>query len=133
MHAEQMLVVDGAGNDRVLLGLVELDVVAEFLAELVLQDGLIEILLAKKDHAQADAAARAVRATRVRSDVRGRALPTPGASSRGEVVDDDGDVGLLREWSVAVGLGYDVEDAGTQKFPAYSGSITPEHAEATGS
>ncbi|MBM6401228.1 DUF881 domain-containing protein [Phycicoccus sonneratiae] len=48
-------------------------------------------------------------------------------------LDGDGDVGLLRDWSVAVGLGYDVKDVGTQRFPAYSGSITPSHAEVTDS
>ncbi len=45
----------------------------------------------------------------------------------------DGDVDLIREWSVAVGLGYDVSDVGTQTFPAYSGSITPAHAEVASS
>ena len=41
----------------------------------------------------------------------------------------DPDVDNLRQWSVAVGLGYDVSVPGEQTFPAYSGSIVPEHAE----
>ncbi len=45
----------------------------------------------------------------------------------------DDNVGLIREWSVAVGLGYDVSEVGTQTFPAYSGSITPAHAEVASS
>ncbi len=48
-------------------------------------------------------------------------------------LDADDDVGLLREWSVGVGLGYDVENVGQERFPAYSGSITPSHAQVTGS
>ena len=40
----------------------------------------------------------------------------------------DPDVENLRQWSVAVGLGYDVSVPGQQTFPAYSGSIVPEHA-----
>ena len=41
----------------------------------------------------------------------------------------DPDVENLRQWSVAVGLGYDVSTrAGEQDLPAYSGSIVPEHA-----
>ena len=40
----------------------------------------------------------------------------------------DPDVENLRQWSVAVGLGYDVSALGEQTFPAYSGSIVPEHA-----
>jgi uncharacterized protein YlxW (UPF0749 family) len=40
----------------------------------------------------------------------------------------DPDVDNLRQWSVAVGLGYDVSVPGEQTFPAYSGSIVPEHA-----
>ncbi|GGL40229.1 DUF881 domain-containing protein [Phycicoccus endophyticus] len=41
----------------------------------------------------------------------------------------DDDVDLIRQYAVAFGLGYDVEDVGEQTFPAYSGTITPEHAE----
>lgn len=44
-------------------------------------------------------------------------------------LDTDEDVENLRGWSVAVGLGYSVEDVGEQTFPAYSGSVTPAHAE----
>jgi uncharacterized protein YlxW (UPF0749 family) len=44
-------------------------------------------------------------------------------------LDDDPAVGNLRDWSIAVGLGYDVSSAGRQTFPAYSGSIVPEHAD----
>ena len=40
----------------------------------------------------------------------------------------DADVENLRQWSVAVGLGYDVSAPTEQTFPAYSGSIVPEHA-----
>ena len=40
----------------------------------------------------------------------------------------DADVENLRQWSVAVGLGYDVSVPSEQTFPAYSGSIVPEHA-----
>ena len=40
----------------------------------------------------------------------------------------DPDVENLRQWSVAVGLGYDVSTPGELTFPAYSGSIVPEHA-----
>jgi uncharacterized protein YlxW (UPF0749 family) len=43
-------------------------------------------------------------------------------------LDADPDVENLRQWSVAVGLGYDVSRPGVQTFPAYSGSILPEHA-----
>ena len=43
-------------------------------------------------------------------------------------LDTDPAVANLRQWSIAVGLGYDVSNAGTQTFPAYSGSIAPEHA-----
>jgi uncharacterized protein YlxW (UPF0749 family) len=42
---------------------------------------------------------------------------------------NDPQVENLRQWSLAVGLGYDVERPGEQTFPAYSGSIAPEHAE----
>jgi uncharacterized protein YlxW (UPF0749 family) len=48
-------------------------------------------------------------------------------------LDSDPAVANLRDWSIAVGLGYDVRDVGQQTFPAYSGSIVPEHAEATAS
>ena len=40
----------------------------------------------------------------------------------------DADVENLRQWSVAVGLGYDVAAVDELTFPAYSGSIVPEHA-----
>ena len=43
-------------------------------------------------------------------------------------LDEDPDVENLRQWSVAVGLGYDVSTPGEMTFPAYSGSIVPEHA-----
>ena len=43
-------------------------------------------------------------------------------------LDTDPAVANLRDWSIAVGLGYDVKNAGRQTFPAYSGSIVPEHA-----
>ena len=43
-------------------------------------------------------------------------------------LDSDADVANLREWSIAVGLGYDVRVPGEQELPAYSGSIVPEHA-----
>ncbi|HET6967137.1 MAG TPA: DUF881 domain-containing protein [Ornithinibacter sp.] len=43
-------------------------------------------------------------------------------------LDADADVENLRQWSVAVGLGYDVSVPGEMTFPAYSGSIVPEHA-----
>lgn len=41
----------------------------------------------------------------------------------------DPQVENLRQWSLAVGLGYDVSRPGKQTFPAYSGSITPKYAE----
>src|SRR6478609_990559 len=44
-------------------------------------------------------------------------------------LDTDPAVANLRDWSIAVGLGYDVGNVGSQTFPAYSGSIVPEHAE----
>jgi uncharacterized protein YlxW (UPF0749 family) len=44
-------------------------------------------------------------------------------------LDDDTQVDILRQWSVAVGLGYGVADIGQQTFPAFSGSITPQYAE----
>jgi len=43
-------------------------------------------------------------------------------------LDSDPSVGNLRDWSIAVGLGYDVKSVGQRTFPAYSGSIVPEHA-----
>lgn len=43
-------------------------------------------------------------------------------------LDTDPSVANLRDWSIAVGLGYDVSNVGQQTFPAYSGSIVPEHA-----
>ncbi|HET7822520.1 MAG TPA: DUF881 domain-containing protein [Ornithinibacter sp.] len=43
-------------------------------------------------------------------------------------LDTDPAVANLRDWSIAVGLGYDVKNVGQQTFPAYSGSIVPEHA-----
>jgi uncharacterized protein YlxW (UPF0749 family) len=43
-------------------------------------------------------------------------------------LDADPSVENLRQWSIAVGLGYDVSSAGEQTFPAYSGSILPRHA-----
>ena len=44
-------------------------------------------------------------------------------------LESDAEVANLRDWSVAVGLGYDVSVLGDQRFPAYVGSILPEHAE----
>jgi uncharacterized protein YlxW (UPF0749 family) len=49
------------------------------------------------------------------------------------VLDTDPQVDILRQWSVAVGLGYDVAEPGEQTFPAYAGSITPEFAEVAAS
>lgn len=43
-------------------------------------------------------------------------------------LDTDPKVEVVREWSVAVGLGYDVERVGQETFPAYAGSITPDLA-----
>ncbi|WP_392543775.1 DUF881 domain-containing protein [Oryzobacter telluris] len=40
----------------------------------------------------------------------------------------DGEVENLRQWSLAIGLGYDVKTLGDTTFPAYSGSIVPAHA-----
>ena len=48
-------------------------------------------------------------------------------------LDTDPQVDILRQWSVAVGLGYDVSEPGTQTFPAYVGSITPQFAEVASS
>jgi uncharacterized protein YlxW (UPF0749 family) len=44
-------------------------------------------------------------------------------------LDDDPEVENLRQWSVAVGLGYDTALVGERTFPAFVGSIVPEHAE----
>ncbi len=44
-------------------------------------------------------------------------------------LDTDPQVDILREWSVAVGLGYAVEVLGTTQLPAFVGSITPQFAE----
>ena len=44
-------------------------------------------------------------------------------------LDTDPQVDILREWSVAVGLGYEVEVLGTTELPAFVGSITPQYAE----
>ena len=41
----------------------------------------------------------------------------------------DPQVAILQEWSVAVGLGYQVELVGETELPAYAGSITVQHAE----
>ena len=41
-------------------------------------------------------------------------------------LDTDPQVDILREWSVAVGLGYAVEVLGTTQLPAFVGSITPQ-------
>jgi uncharacterized protein YlxW (UPF0749 family) len=46
-----------------------------------------------------------------------------------DALDDDPQVENLRQWSVAVGLGYDSALVGEQTFPAFVGSIVPEHAE----
>ncbi|WP_299444957.1 DUF881 domain-containing protein [uncultured Phycicoccus sp.] len=43
-------------------------------------------------------------------------------------LDTDPSVDILRQWSVRVGLGYSVEALGEQTFPAYSGSISLDHA-----
>ena len=48
-------------------------------------------------------------------------------------LDTDPAVANLRDWSVAVGLGYDASNAGVQTFPPYSGSIAPQHAAAPAS
>ncbi len=44
-------------------------------------------------------------------------------------LDTDPAVANLRDWSIAVGLGYDVGSVGQKTVPAYSGSIVPEPAE----
>ncbi len=41
----------------------------------------------------------------------------------------DPQVQNLRQWSLAVGLGYEVDRTGEKSFPAYSGTITPQYAE----
>jgi uncharacterized protein YlxW (UPF0749 family) len=46
-----------------------------------------------------------------------------------DALDSDPEVANLRQWSIAVGLGYDVKDVGQQTFPSYSGSIAPQHAQ----
>ena len=43
-------------------------------------------------------------------------------------LDVDPEVANLRDWSVAVGLGYDVTSSDEYSFPAYAGSITPDYA-----
>jgi uncharacterized protein YlxW (UPF0749 family) len=48
-------------------------------------------------------------------------------------LDTDPSVENLRQWSIAVGLGYDVSNVGERTFPAYSGTIVPEHASVPGS
>jgi uncharacterized protein YlxW (UPF0749 family) len=45
-----------------------------------------------------------------------------------EALRTDGEVENLRQWSLAIGLGYDVKSLGDTTFPAYSGSIVPAHA-----
>ena len=44
-------------------------------------------------------------------------------------LEDDPQVENLRQWSLALGLGYDVDRTGDQVFPAYSGSISPQYAQ----
>lgn len=44
-------------------------------------------------------------------------------------LEGDPQVENLRQWSLAVGLGYDVARPGRQTFPAYSGTIPPKYAE----
>ncbi|MGL5867280.1 MAG: DUF881 domain-containing protein [Dermatophilaceae bacterium] len=43
-------------------------------------------------------------------------------------LDRDSAIDVVRQWSVAVGLTYTVDQLGTRTFPAYSGSITAERA-----
>ena len=45
-----------------------------------------------------------------------------------DALDSDPEVANLRQWSIAVGLGYAVKNIGDQTFPAYSGSIAPDNA-----
>lgn len=42
---------------------------------------------------------------------------------------DDPVVTNFRGWAQVLGLGYQVEDAGTQELPGYAGPVGPEHAE----
>ncbi|MGB7817792.1 MAG: DUF881 domain-containing protein [Ornithinibacter sp.] len=44
-------------------------------------------------------------------------------------LENDPQVENLRQWSLAVGLGYDVQRTGERTFPAYSGSVAPQYAE----
>ena len=46
-----------------------------------------------------------------------------------DALDNDPEVANLRQWSIAVGLGYDVQNVGQRTFPSYSGSIAPQHAQ----
>lgn len=46
-----------------------------------------------------------------------------------DALEKDPQVENLRQWSVAVGLGYDSALVGEQTFPAFVGSIVPEHAQ----
>jgi len=43
-------------------------------------------------------------------------------------LDADPQVAILQQWSVAVGLGYEVEVLDSTVLPAFAGSITPQHA-----
>ncbi len=43
-------------------------------------------------------------------------------------LDSDPQVAILQQWSIAVGLGYQVDVLDDETFPAYAGSITPQHA-----
>jgi uncharacterized protein YlxW (UPF0749 family) len=45
-------------------------------------------------------------------------------------LDSDPEVDILQQWSVAVGLGYQVRLLGTTTFPAYAGSTSLQHAQA---
>jgi uncharacterized protein YlxW (UPF0749 family) len=44
-------------------------------------------------------------------------------------LESDPQVANLRDWSVAVGLGYDVRQVGQETLPAYVGSIAPGNAQ----
>lgn len=46
-----------------------------------------------------------------------------------EALRTDGEVENLRQWSLAIGLGYDVAAVGDARYPAFSGSVTPAYAE----
>ncbi len=46
-------------------------------------------------------------------------------------LESDPEVANLRDWSVAVGLGYDVQRVGEQTLPPYVGTIVPESAQVT--